>query len=117
MKIVVQIITNALAIALAAKIVPGFDFASSADIFTYIIAGLALGLINFFIRPILKIISIPLIIVSLGLFTVFINIAMIWILEYFIAELTITGFMAYLWGVVVISLTNMFVSLAIKKDK
>lgn len=114
MRIIVQILSNALAIALAAKLVPGIVF--TGDLFTLIVAGLVMGLINFFVRPILKVISIPLIVLSLGLFTAIINIAMLWLLEYLIIELTITGFWAYFWGTLVISLVNIFIGLSIKKD-
>ena len=114
MRIIVQILTNALAISLAAYFVPGISF--DGDLFTLVIAGLVLGLINFFLKPVLKIISIPLIILSLGLFTVIINIGMLWMLEYFIKELTITGFWAYFWGTMVMSIVNIFVGITIKKD-
>lgn len=114
MRIIVQILTNALAIALAAKIVPGIIF--TGDLFTLVIAGLVLGLINFFVKPILKIISIPLIVVTLGLFTLIINMAMLWALEYLIIELTINGFWAFFWGTIVMSAVNIFVSMTIKKD-
>ena len=70
----------------------------------------------FFLKPILKIISIPLIILTLGLFSVLINIGMLWLLEYLIDELTIVGFWAYFWGVFVISIVNLFVNTTIKKD-
>jgi putative membrane protein len=105
MRFVIQILTNALAIFLAAYIVPGFVF--TGDILTLLIAGLILGLINIFIRPILRLISAPLIALSFGLFLIVINIALLWLLEYLVNELTITGFWAYFWGVLVISLVNL----------
>jgi len=74
---------------------------------TLLIAGLILGLINVFIKPILKLISFPLLILSLGLFTLVINMALLWLLEYFVAELTITGLWSYFWGSLIISLVNL----------
>ena len=97
MKFVAQILTNALAIFLADYLVPGFIF--EGDILTLFITGLLLGLINFFIRPVLRLISTPLIVVTLGLFLIIINIILLWLLEYFVPELTIVGFWAYFWGV------------------
>ena len=104
MRFVAQILVNALAIFLADYLVPGFIF--EGDILTLIIAGLVLGLINVFIRPILRLISAPLIIFSLGLFIIIINIILLWLLEYLISDLTITGFWTYFWGVLIISMVN-----------
>jgi putative membrane protein len=113
MRFIVQILVNALAIFLADYLVPGIIF--EGDILTLFIAGLLLGLINFFIKPILKIISAPLIALTLGLFIIVINIALLWLLEYFVPELTITGFWSYFWGVLIISLVNMFFGTKRKK--
>jgi len=115
MRFIIQIFSNALAIFLAAYLIPGIVFAG--DILTLFIAGLVLGLINFFIRPILKIISAPLIILSLGLFTIVINMFLLWVLEYLVPELAITGFWSYFWGVLIISLVNIFLGSGKKKDK
>jgi putative membrane protein len=113
MRFIVQILVNALAIFLADYLVPGIIF--EGDILTLFIAGLLLGLINFFIKPILKIISAPLIALTLGLFIIIINITLLWLLEYFVPELTITGFWSYFWGVLIISLVNMFFGTKRKK--
>ena len=113
MRFIIQIFSNALAIFLAAYLIPGIVF--TGDILTLIIAGLSLGLINFLIRPILKIISAPLIILSLGLFTIVINMFLLWVLSYLIPELIITGFWSYFWGVLIISLVNIFFGASRKK--
>ena len=115
MRFIAQILVNALAIFLADYLLPGFIF--EGDIITLIIAGLILGLINAFIRPILRILSAPLIILSLGLFIVIINIIMLWVLEYLVSDLTIIGFWSYFWGVLIISLVNMFFGTGKKRKK
>jgi len=115
MRFIVQILTNGLAIFLADYLLPGFVF--EGDILTLFIAGLILGLINFFIRPILKLISAPLIVLSLGLFILVINMGLLWLLEYFVDELTITGFWTYLWGTLIIGMINMVFGYKGKKKK
>jgi putative membrane protein len=114
MRFIIQIITNGLAIFLADYLVPGFVF--EGDLLTLLIAGLILGLINVFIKPILKLISFPLLILSLGLFTLVINMALLWLLEYFVAELTITGLWSYFWGSLIISLLNLVFGYRKKKE-
>ena len=115
MRFIVQILTNGLAIFLADYLLPGFVF--EGDILTLFIAGLILGLINFFIRPILKLISAPLIVLSLGLFILAINMGLLWLLEYFVDELTITGFWTYFWGTLIIGMINMVFGYGRKKKK
>jgi len=115
MRFIAQILVNALAIFLADYLVPGFIF--EGDILTLIIAGSVLGLINAFIRPILRLISMPFIIFSLGLFIIIINIVMLWLLEYLISDLTITGLWNYFWGVFIISTVNLVFGTGKRKRK
>ena len=114
MKFIAQILINALAIFLADYLVPGFNF--EGDILAFLIAGLVLGLINIFVRPVLRFISTPLIVLSLGLFLLIINIILLWLAEYFVPELTIVGFWAYFWGVLIISALNMVFGPGKKKE-
>lgn len=114
-KFIAQIFVNAVAIFLADYLIPGFDF--SGDILTLFIAGLILGLINVILRPILRFISAPFILLSLGLFLIIINIGLLWLLEYLVDELTITGIWSYVWGVMIISVVNLVFGTGRKKKK
>ena len=116
MRIVIQILINALAIFLAVELVPGIVFEGQNDLFAYLIAGLILGLINFFLKPFLNIISIPLIVLTFGLFTIIINIAILWMLESLVNDLIITGFWSYFWGTVVVSGINIFLGKPLQRD-
>ena len=115
MRFLAQIIINALAIFLAAYLVPGIIFEGS--FFNLLIAGLVLGLVNFFIKPILKLVSRPLIFLSFGLFTIVINIILLFLVAYLLPELLISNFWAALWGVLIISLVNIFFSVFTKKKR
>lgn len=113
MKFLAQILINTLALFLADYLVPNFSF--QGDILTFLVAGLVMGLINFFIRPVLRFVSAPLIVLSLGLFLIVINILLLWLLGYLIPELTIVGFWAYFWGVFIFSGLNMVFGTGKKK--
>jgi len=104
-----------VALYVASEIVPNFLF--TGDIVNLLLAGFVFGLINFFVRPILKFLSAPIILLTLGLFTIVLNIFLLWLLTFLIPELTIIGFWGYLWGVVIISLVNIFVHSFLKKKK
>lgn len=112
MKIIIHILSNALAIYLAAKYVPGIDLEVSFK--NLIIASALLGLVNAFVKPLIKLLSFPVIILTLGLFVVIINIAMLMLVAWLLPTFTIASFAAAFWGVVIISITNYLISALIK---
>ena len=65
-------------------------------------AGLTLGIINFFIRPVLRFITIPLRILTLGLFTFLINVAILWSIDHFFGEVTIEGIATLFYATLII---------------
>ena len=108
-KLIVQILSNAIAIYIASQTVPGFTFSGDNKFTALLTAGFIFGLINFFIKPVLKLISLPLILLTLGLFTIVINIAMLLLLDHLIVELAISGLWAAFWAMIVISAVNLFI--------
>jgi len=116
-RFLVRILANALAIYLSAYFVLNFNFPVRLpqDWKILLLAGLILAVLNTVIRPILKLISAPLIILTLGLFSIVINMATLWLLTQFVPEITIHGLWAYFWATIIISLTNWIVGFFIKK--
>lgn len=64
--------------------------------YSLFLAGGALGFVNFFVRPALKLITLPLRILTLGLFTFFINTAIVWFIQNLFEGIVITGSTALL---------------------
>ena len=85
------------------------------------LAGLLLGLFNLLVKPIVKILSLPINILTLGLFNIIINAGMLWIVDMIIKELEIKGFWGYVWSSLVISILSIVISKIIffrgKSDK
>jgi len=112
--LILQIIAGILGIFLATKFVPGvsleilpgqsslfgIEFTASWQILLLI--GFALGLINFFIKPILKMITLPLRILTFGLFSLVINVGIIWTVDILFPELVISGIIPLFWTTVII---------------
>jgi putative membrane protein len=73
-RFVVRAIFAALGLWIAAKIVPGVGFSGTASL---IAAAMLLGLVNAFVRPVIFVLTLPLTIVTLGLFLLVVNAAMI----------------------------------------
>ncbi|MDR3582951.1 MAG: phage holin family protein [Candidatus Pacebacteria bacterium] len=112
-KLIVMILANAAAIWAAGRLVPGFNF--HGGMWDLLAAGLVLGIVNSFVRPILKLVTLPVILLTLGLFTVIVNIACLLFVAWLLPTLSIAGFWAALWGTVVIGLVN-YVILSVIKE-
>ena len=74
------------------------------------LAGLLLGLFNLLIRPIIRLLSLPINILTLGLFNIVINAGMLWIVDLIIKGLEVAGFWAYVLSSLVISIISIIVS-------
>jgi len=113
-KLLFNIISGILGIYLAYRFVPGVYF--FGDIKTLIIIGCVLGIINLFIKPILKIVSLPLRILTLGLFTLLINMGLVWLMEViFSRNLDIKGIIPLFWATLIICGLNFFFRLFFPK--
>lgn len=113
-QLIIRVLTNAVAIYVAAQTVQGFYL--EEDSFEVLLtAGLIFGMINFFIKPVLQLLSAPVIFLTLGLFTILINIAMLLLLDYFVPAIRIDGYIAAFWAMLVISAVNFFIGFFSKK--
>lgn len=89
MKLIFRWLINAVALLVVANVVPGFGVDT---FYTALIAALVLGLVNALIRPILLILTLPINILTLGLFTFVINALMIWLVSTIVKGFTVEGF-------------------------
>jgi putative membrane protein len=83
-----------------------FSSVSIHGAWAYIIGAAVLGIANAIIKPILAILTLPLIIVTLGLFLLLINIAMVALAEWIAPNFSIDGFWTYVGVVVIIWIVN-----------
>jgi putative membrane protein len=100
-------IITTLAVLVAAKIVPGIGYADRTDL---LVATLLLGFLNAFVRPVMMVLTFPLMIVTLGLFTLVINALLLLAVSFLVKGFTVAGFGAAFWGALVISLTTMILN-------
>ncbi len=107
-RLILHILSNAVGILAAERIISGVTFTGDWKIL--ILAGAVLGLINFFLKPIIKVISAPLIWITLGFFTVVINVFLLNLVAKIIPQLEFATWMAVFWAVIVISVINYLVS-------
>ena len=109
-RIAIAIGVNALALWVANAI---WDSVSLHGFWAYFIGALVLGIANAVLKPILAILTLPLIIVTLGLFYLLINIAMVALAEWIAPNFSIDGFWTYVGVVIVIWAVNLVAHWAI----
>jgi putative membrane protein len=107
-----------MAIIAASMLVPGIKVDS---LLTAILAAAVLGLINVFIKPVLIILTLPLSILTLGVFTFFINALLLALVAYFVRGFEVQSFLAAFLGSLIISIvtwfTNYFINIMPEKPK
>ena len=117
-RILLRRLINALAIYAASKLVSGIKV---EDEWAIIAVALILGLVNAFIRPLLKFFTCPLIVLTLGLFLFVINAAMLaftaWVAGQLGIGFEVAGFGAAFWGALVISLVSLALTLLIRGEE
>lgn len=115
----IQTLINAAALYVAVLLVPGleFDFGAEGAWWKFLLVALIFGLVNTFLRPILRILTLPITLMTLGLFLLVIN-ALLLMLTGAISEelnlgLSVGDFLAALLGSLVISIVGFLLSMVI----
>lgn len=94
-------VLSAIALVITANIVPGFAVTSFT---AALLAAVILGLINALVKPILVLLTLPLTLVTLGLFLFVINALVIWLAGAITPGFVVTGFIPALWGSIILTL-------------
>ena len=104
MRLLINWVLSAVALWIVSHVIPGFHVSGPM---AALIAALAIGLINATIGLFLKIVTIPLTVLTLGLFWLVINGAMIELASVFVRGFRVDSYWAAFWGAIVLSLVNM----------
>jgi putative membrane protein len=113
MRVLLHWILNALALMIVAYVVPGVIV---RDPIVALVAALLLGLVNAVIRPILVLLTLPVTILTLGLFLLVINGLLFWAVSALLTGFVVRGFWAGVFGAFVYSLLTGLLSLLVRRD-
>ena len=105
---------NALALILLPEVISGLEVASYT---AALVTALLLGLINALIRPILILITLPITLLTLGLFTLVINALLFWGVSGLVSGVEVAGFWPAFWSALLYSLLTWLVGIALSDDK
>ena len=114
MTYILKILLSAIAVFVLSNIIPGI---TTENYTTAIIVAIVLGLLNTLIRPILILFTIPITIVTLGLFLLIINASMVLLTDYFISGFTVSGIFPAILFSVLLSITQSILYKLIKDPK
>jgi putative membrane protein len=121
MKLLVRWVIVSLALLAAVWLVPGIRVEGTAWI-VYAVMAIILGLVNAIVRPLLKFLTCPLIILTLGLFTLVINGVTLWLsswvaIHWFGVGFYVDDFWSALLGALIVSVVTVVLSTLVKEDK
>lgn len=107
MGFLIRLILNAVALIIVAYVVPGIEVTGPLGA---LIAAFILGIVNAIVRPILVILSLPLEILTLGLFTLVINAFLFWFVGALHVGLIVHGFWPAFWGALIMWIVSWILS-------
>lgn len=113
MKLLARLLVSSLALLATAYVVPGFHV---DGITAALIAAVVLGLVNMFIKPIMLLVTLPITLLTLGLFTFVINALMLALTSYLVPGFDIDGLVATLIGTLVLSIASTLISWLVPGD-
>lgn len=109
--LLVFVALNTASVYLVSQVLDAFSV--SGGTIGYVVVGIIIGFLNLFIKPVLKMLSLPFIFLTAGLFVIVLNAAILWLAQVFIAfldfpgiALSIDGFGAYVAAVILLGILN-----------
>lgn len=120
LRLLLRLAVNAIALWVAVELVPGLTYTSESYVSLLVIA-LIFGLVNALVRPILVLLTCPLIVLTLGLFILIVNGVLlsitVWLSGVFDLGLSSDSFVSTLLGALIISVVSGVINLLIKEER
>ena len=105
---------NAVVLGITGWILSGVSFNGSG--WTLIWAALVFGLLNTILKPIVKLLTLPLAIVTLGIAWFFVSMLMLWLTDLIIGAFDIDGFWNYVWATIIVWAVNVVLDALFRRD-
>ena len=121
MRFLIRVLASAAALAVAAAVVPGIELTTgsvTSKVLTLIAVALIFGVINAFLKPIVKIVGCAFYILTLGLIALVVNALLLWLTSWLAGKLNlpwhITGFWPAFWGAIIVSVVGWLLSILVR---
>lgn len=112
MGFLIRLLVNALALYLVTRVYAGVSFEPGADVLGILLAALVLGIVNALVRPVLLLLSLPVNLLTLGLFTLVVNGVVLWLVAGLTA-LNVAGFGAAIVGALILTVVSWVLDAAV----
>ena len=120
MRFLIRVLASAAALAVATAVVPGIELTTgsvTSKVLTLLAVALIFGVINAFLKPIVKIVGCAFYILTLGLIALVVNALLLWLTSWLADKLNlpwhITGFWPAFWGAIIVSVVGWLLSILI----
>lgn len=114
MNILVRIVLNGVGLWAASKLLPGIHY--DGGLLYLLLAGFVLGAVNLLVKPIVTLLSLPFVVLTLGLFFLVINGLMVWLVDFFLEGFRVDGFLWAMAGGLFLALFNMILRALFVRD-
>jgi putative membrane protein len=118
--LIIRLLANAVALAVASWLVAGITLQGATTgrrVLTLLIVAAIFGVVNAIVKPVVKVLSFPLLILTLGLLTFVINALMLWLTYWITGKLDVQfhvdGFWAALFGALIITVVGMIINIVL----
>ncbi|WP_432884184.1 phage holin family protein [Kribbella sp. CA-245084] len=118
--LIIRLLANAVALAVASWLVAGITLQGATTgkrVLTLLIVAAIFGVVNAIVRPVVKLLSLPLLILTLGLLTFVINALMLWLTSWITGKLDVQfhvdGFWSALLGALIITVVGMIINVVL----
>jgi putative membrane protein len=109
-RLLISWLTNAIVLWVATALLTDMTCRTVGDL---ILAAAVFGVLNTFLKPILRLLTLPLAVVTLGIAWFFVAMGMLWLTQAIIGGLVIHGFWTYVWATAIIWVVNLFLDFVI----
>jgi len=111
-ELLTRLIINAALLLFISRLVPGLYVEGWGSAF---MGAMVLGLVNFFVKPVMVILTLPLTMITLGLFLLVVNALMPWLVSGLVPGIRLEGFGSAILGSLVLSLLNLAISAMVRR--
>ena len=112
MNFLLRLVVLALALAVAVWLIPGLEYRDGASL---ALAAFLLGLVNAFLRPVLFWLTLPLTVLTLGIFLLILNAAMLGLVGWMVPGFQVDGFFPAFFGAIVVGFVSLLLNRAVER--